>query len=229
MNCNLPKFAKFSSFGDKSIICEVCSISVKNLNQFNFKHIRSEEHINNVKKYLMKLKDNDGKIIENIKNNNISKKNNDNKNNNSGKDKNVINIDSNKIEIIKENLLKFDKEIIDDNIVELPKGFYDDDIKKDKNDTKEIKKEDKEIKNVSTNNKIQSNEEINNNIISNYNLELVNEAEEMIKNSKTIIEIMDNYKKNKKEKKLISKKRKPQNILNNNNETKENLLEDILN
>ncbi len=229
MNCNLPKFAKFSSFGDKSIICEVCSISVKNLNQFNFKHIRSEEHINNVKKYLMKLKDNDGKIIENIKNNNFSEKNNDNKTNNSGKDKNVFNIDSNKIEIIKENLLKFDKEIIDDNIIELPKGFYDDDIKKDKNDTKEIKKEDKEIKNVSTNNKIQSNEEINNNIISNYNLELVNEAEEMIKNSKTIIEIMDNYKKNKKEKKLISKKRKPQNILNNKNETKENLLEDILN
>ena len=229
MNCNLPKFAKFSSFGDKSIICEVCSISVKNLNQFNFKHIRSEEHINNVKKYLMKLKDNDRKIIENIKNNNFSEKNNDNKTNNSGKDKNVFNIDSNKIEIIKENLLKFDKEIIDDNIIELPKGFYDDDIKKDKNDTKEIKKEDKEIKNVSTNNKIQSNEEINNNIISNYNLELVNEAEEMIKNSKTIIEIMDNYKKNKKEKKLISKKRKPQNILNNKNETKENLLEDILN
>ena len=229
MNCNLPKFAKFSSFGDKSIICEVCSISVKNLNQFNFKHIRSEEHINNVKKYLMKLKDNDGKIIENMKNNNFSEKNNDNKTNNSRKDKNVINIDSNKIEIIKDNLLKFDKEIIDDNIVELPKGFYDDDIKKDKNDTKEIKKEDKEIKNVSTNNKIQSNEEINNNIISNYNLELVNEAEEMIKNSKTIIEIMDNYKKNKKEKKLISKKRKPQNILNNKNETKENLLEDILN
>ena len=229
MNCNLPKFAKFSSFGDKSIICEVCSISVKNLNQFNFKHIRSEEHINNVKKYLMKLKDNDGKIIENIKNNNFSEKNNDNKTNNSGKDKNVFNIDTNKIEIIKENLLKFDKEIIDDNIIELPKGFYDDDIKKDKNDTKEIKKEDKEIKNVSTNNKIQSNEEINNNIISNYNLELVNEAEEMIKNSKTIIEIMDNYKKNKKEKKLISKKRKPQNILNNKNETKENLLEDILN
>ena len=208
MNCNLPKFAKFSSFGDKSIICEVCSISVKNLNQFNFKHIRSEEHINNVKKYLMKLKDNDGKIIENIKNNNFSEKNNDNKTNNSGKDKNVFNIDTNKIEIIKENLLKFDKEIIDDNIIELPKGFYDDDIKKDKNDTKEIKKEDKEIKNVSTNNKIQSNEEINNNIISNYNLELVNEAEE---------------------KKLISKKRKPQNILNNKNETKENLLEDILN
>ena len=229
MNCNLPKFAKFSSFGDKSIICEVCSISVKNLNQFNFKHVRSEEHINNVKKYLMKLKDNDGKIIENIKNNNFSEKNNDNKTNNSGKDKNVFNIDTNKIEIIKENLLKFDKEIIDDNIIELPKGFYDDDIKKDKNDTKEIKKEDKEIKNVSTNNKIQSNEEINNNIISNYNLELVNEAEEMIKNSKTIIEIMDNYKKNKKEKKLISKKRKPQNILNNKNETKENLLEDILN
>ena len=51
----------------------------------------------------------------------------------------------------------------------------------------------------------------------------------MIKNSKTIIEIIENYKKNKKEKKLISKKRKPQNILNNKNETKENLLEDILN
>ena len=226
MNCNLPKFAKFSSFGDKSIICEVCSISVKNLNQFNFKHIRSEEHINNVKKYLMKLKDNDEKKVENIKNNNITEKN---KNNNIVKDKNINNIDNNKIEIIKENLLNFDKETIDDNVVELPKGFYDDDIKKDKNDTKEIKKEDKEIKNVSTNNKIQSNEEINNNIISNYNLELVNEAEEMIKNSKTIIEIMDNYKKNKKEKKLISKKRKPQNILNNKNETKENLLEDILN
>ena len=67
MNINLPKFAKFSSFGDKSIICEVCSVSVKNLNQFNFKHVRSEEHINNVKKYLMKLKDNDRKKVEKYK------------------------------------------------------------------------------------------------------------------------------------------------------------------
>jgi hypothetical protein len=51
----------------------------------------------------------------------------------------------------------------------------------------------------------------------------------MIKNSKTIIEIMENYKKNKKEKKLISKKRKLEKIISDKNETKENLLEDILN
>ena len=228
MSFNLPKFAKFSSFGDKSIICEVCSVSIKNLNQFNFKHVRSEEHINNVKKYLMKVKDNDEN--EKIKNKNISEKNNDNiKNNNIEKDKNINSIDSDKIEIIKDNLLNFDKETIDNNIVDLPKDFYDDVIKKDKNETKEIKKEDKKIKISSSNNKLLSTEDINNDNLNKHNIELLNEAEEMIKNSKTIIEIMENYKKNKKEKKLISKKRKLEKIINDKNETKENLLEDILN
>ncbi len=66
------------------------------------------------------------------------------------------------------------------------------------------------------------------------NKELIDEAEEMIKNSQTLIQIMENYKKKKeKEKKFLSKKRNlndtNENNNENNNETKENLLDDILN
>ena len=62
------------------------------------------------------------------------------------------------------------------------------------------------------------------------NKELIDEAEEMIKNSQTLIQIMENHKKKKeKEKKFLSKKRNLNDINENNNETKENLLDDILN
>ena len=241
MNTNLPKFAKFSSFGDKGIICEVCCVSVKNLNVFNFKHVRSEEHINNVKKFLMREKEktiegkedkiNEKKFVNQNKN---SFSNSNIKNNNINNNKKINDeINNKKNEIIKENLLNYDKETIDDNNIDLPKGFFDEDIKKDKIEKKETKKDNNEVKienkKILNNNKkkIEPIMEIDKNYI---NKELIDEAEEMIKNSQTLIQIMENYKKKKeKEKKFLSKKRNLNDINENNNETKENLLDDILN